>query len=146
MKKLKLIPPVPPEKKAPEIVKPTGYESPIGWWSVSTDGDCEGRSTRQLGEYYGHVAEIAFHLADKAMYDIGFHPIRIGVKGKRQTYQATRDKVWIQLGIDSKTWDMTPEARAKWFEIWLDCPDDIDVAGSTAGCSYFGAVHLTLKK
>lgn len=145
MKKLKLIPPVPPEKKI-EIVKPTGYESPIGWWSVSTDGDCEGRSTRQLGEYYGHVAEIAFHLANKAMYDIEFTPIRIGTKGERQTYQATASKVWIQLGIGSGTWDMTPERRAKWFESWLDCPEDIEVVGSTAGCTYYAAAHLTLKQ
>lgn len=145
MKKLKLIPPVPPEKKI-EIVKPTGFESPIGWWKVETEGDCEGRSIKQLGEYYGHVAEIAFHLADKVCYALQFKPIRIGTKGVRQTYQATRNKVWISLSIDSKTWDMTPEMRAKWFESWLDCPEDVDVVDSTAGCTYYAAVHLTLKQ
>lgn len=145
MKKLKLLPPIPPEQK--EVVfEPTGYESPIGWWSVQTEGDCEGRSIRILGDWYGHVAEIAFHLADKACYSIHFEPIRIGQSGTRVTLRASSDKIWIQLGINSKTWDMTPERRAGWFEKWLDCSEDVEVVGSLLGCTYYASAHLTLKK
>src|SRR6218665_1915533 len=101
--KLKLTRPVEPKLKIQKTT--TGYESPIGWWNVTTEGDCEGRSVTQLGDFYGHVAEIAFHLADKNYYSLQFRAILNRPAGKRITLQATKDKVWISLGIESGTWD-----------------------------------------
>lgn len=46
-----------------------------GTWSVTTEGDEEGRSIRQLGNYTGYVDEIALHLANKCYYTLEFHPI-----------------------------------------------------------------------
>lgn len=43
-----------------------------GTWKVTTDGDCEGRSTRQLGIHEGYLEDIAFALAPQAMYDLTF--------------------------------------------------------------------------
>ena len=65
-----------------------GYDSlakynPIGWWNVSTEGDCEGRSTDQLGTHYGHVAEIAFALRKKSGYSLRFEPSKRLQRGKK---------------------------------------------------------------
>jgi hypothetical protein len=43
-----------------------------GIWVVTTEGDCEGKSTKTLGCYRGFVDEIAFRLADKAYYALTF--------------------------------------------------------------------------
>ncbi|MFA5186530.1 MAG: hypothetical protein WC551_08660 [Patescibacteria group bacterium] len=49
-------------------------DSPTGWWEVSTDGDCEGKSTNNLGLHYGHIGDIALALAGAAMYSLYFKP------------------------------------------------------------------------
>jgi hypothetical protein len=33
--------------------------TPVGWWNVTTEGDVEGRSIKQLGNHYGHLAAVA---------------------------------------------------------------------------------------
>lgn len=134
--------------KKNSIGKIPKYSSPIGWWKVTTDGDCEGRSTTQLGNYYGHVAEIAFYLADKAMYDIKFEPLIDAPAPKEiSTYTATKDSVWIQLGIESGTWNLPSSTREDWFRKWLQISKPaVTIQGSLPNCSYFGAVHLSLPK
>jgi hypothetical protein len=122
------------------------YSSPIGWWKVTTEGDCEGRTTEQLGQHYGHVAEIAFHLADKSCYKLMFAP----VKGLEQppgnvTYVAKKHSVWISLDVDSNTWGMSADQRAKWFEKWLNVTDPkIECKGSYGGATYYAGCHLKL--
>jgi hypothetical protein len=46
--------------------------SPIDFWNVTTEGDCEGRSTTHLGCYQGHFADIAFALRKKCYYTLNF--------------------------------------------------------------------------
>ena len=36
------------------------YKNPYGIWIVTTEGDCEGRSTRHLGVFQGYIDDIAF--------------------------------------------------------------------------------------
>lgn len=48
-----------------------------GLWQVSTEGDCEGRSTRNLGVWEGFIDDIALHLADKVMYNLWITPVDI---------------------------------------------------------------------
>lgn len=43
-----------------------------GVWAVSTEGDEEGKTFKDLGIYEGYIDEIAFALADKAMYELYF--------------------------------------------------------------------------
>ncbi len=50
-------------------------KSPIGIWHFTTEGDCEGRSTKDLGIHEGHVGEIALKLASLAFYSINAKPI-----------------------------------------------------------------------
>lgn len=48
------------------------YEQAYGTWKVTTEGDCEGRSIRDLGTYTGYLDEMAFALADKCCYSLQF--------------------------------------------------------------------------
>ena len=126
------------------IRRQTGFESPIGWWKVDTEGDCEGRSTRQLGEHFGHVAEIALHLADQAGYTIQFHPILNRAPCKRVMLQAARNRVWISLDIQSNTWGMDHETRAKWIGNWMDC-DQVVAKPTNGHAHYYAGTFLELK-
>ena len=75
------------------------YTKPYGTWEVSTDGDCEGKSTRELGTHTGYLDDIAFALADKAMYGLNFKKVN-----KLNLKKQTRKSVHIQLDIESGTW------------------------------------------
>lgn len=87
------------------------YQNTYGTWRVTTEGDVEGRSTRQLGTFEGHLDEIAKVLADKACYSLNFKSVAPVIqlpKPKREL-----EKVSVQFDIDSKTWDMGMEKRAE---------------------------------
>jgi hypothetical protein len=124
------------------------YSSPLGWWSVSTEGDCEGRTTTQLGTFYGHVAEIAFSLADKVCYSLKFKEWRDDVAGpkERPKYNATKKSVWISLESDSNTCGMDSESRAIWMEKWMNITDPKVYVRDTdaGGARYYAAVFLSL--
>lgn len=51
-------------------------------YKVTTEGDCEGRSRRDLGIWEGNISNIAFHLADKMVYSLTFEPIAINKPNK----------------------------------------------------------------
>lgn len=143
-----------PVLKAPIAApaKPKFPVSPIGWWNVTTEGDEEGRSTKQLGDYYGHIAEIAFHLADKCFYTLQFreskklwsepcdeHGDAINFK-----YYAKSKNVWISFDIASDTWNLTPERRAVWVDKFLNA-EGITVTGRSEYATYYAGAYLTLK-
>lgn len=46
-----------------------------GTWRVSTEADVEGRSMKNLGDFTGHIDEIALHLADQCYYTLWFERI-----------------------------------------------------------------------
>jgi hypothetical protein len=71
-----------------------------GTWEVTTEGDCEGRSTSHLGTYTGYVDEIALHLANKCEYKLTFKKV-----GDKRNLKPTGTEVHIGFDIDSKTWD-----------------------------------------
>lgn len=48
-----------------------------GTFRVTTEGDCEGRTTKDLGVFTGFIDEIAFHLANKVFYQLIFQRIEI---------------------------------------------------------------------
>jgi hypothetical protein len=91
---------------------PGDYTNPLGWWQVSTEGDVEGRSTRDLGTFYGYLDEIARVLSSKAYYALRFRKIRnmdLPAQGGEP-----RPKVDISFDIDSNTWDMPADRRAEY--------------------------------
>lgn len=144
--KLNILPPI-PAAKAPPCAKMEvpNYNSPLGWWQVTTEGDCEERTTKHLGKHYGHVAEIALFLADKCFYTLNFVP-RLGEKpSERPIYRATRKSVWISLGIGSKTWGMNHAERATWIAQWMDANKDIQVWQNDGRSWYFAGVYITMR-
>ena len=48
-----------------------------GLWQVSTEGDCEGRTVKNLGIWEGFIDDIALHLADKVMYNLWITPAEV---------------------------------------------------------------------
>lgn len=80
------------------------FMTPNALWQVTTEGDCEGRSTRNLGIYRGNWYDIALHLADKCCYSLNFKLIDESKFTLPKTY--TRDKVDVSfndcIGIPTK--------------------------------------------
>lgn len=88
------------------------YTNPYGTWEVTTEGDCEGRSTRSLGVYVGNLDDIAFALAEKCFYSLEFTKINTEIP----TPTKALDEVTVSLNIASNTWKMSAEDRIKYFE------------------------------
>lgn len=93
------------------------YTDPVGWWKVTTEGDCEGRSTKDYGTHYGHAAEVIARL-----YVNGLTPF-YGYKLKKVPEPLTETDVGpekligkefhFNLDIESLTWDMNNEQIAR---------------------------------
>jgi hypothetical protein len=96
------------KKIEPEIKINEHYLEPYGLWKVTTEGDCEGRTIKNIGVYKGFIDEIALYLADQSCYSLKFKKLKqesmiIGAKTMRA--------VNVVLDIDSKTWDLNAEER-----------------------------------
>lgn len=89
--------------------------SPVGLWRVTTEGDCEGRTTRQLGVYDGHIADIAARLADRVYYSLTFCP----GEPTEDLPTPSHAVVSVCLDIGSGTWAMTKEERTAFFSAWM---------------------------
>jgi len=143
--KLKLLPPIEdsqpkdPFKGLPKHIWFAMGCSPVRWWDVSKSYD---RTVTQLGTYYGHLAEIAFHLANKGGYGLKFTRSKLGAPAERPVYQATGKRVWVSLEIDSGTWDLSWDDRAAWFRKWLDTPDVSVYSSSNDGNTRYHASSL----
>jgi hypothetical protein len=87
-----------------------------GFWKVTTEGDCEGRSTTNLGTYEGYLDDIAFALANKAMYGLKF--TAIDPHGLKELH-AKATKIQISLDIETGTWDMKGKERVEYFRKML---------------------------
>jgi hypothetical protein len=76
-------------------------DSPVGWWKVTTEGDCEGKTTKQLGTHYGHVAEIAFSIAEGRGYSLCFEKGKepSGVYGSTEEHHKKRQIVTKNTNI-----------------------------------------------
>lgn len=49
---------------------------------VKTEGDCEGRTTQNLGIWEGSISDIALHLADKCIYSLQFEKVVFNKPGR----------------------------------------------------------------
>lgn len=100
------------------------YDSTYGLWKVETEGDCEGRTKKDIGIYKGYVDEIALHLADKCLYSLMFTKLNIKHKEK---YVPVSDKVNICFNIDSNTWNMNSIDRVNEMKTFFaDRPCEIE--------------------
>ena len=87
-----------------------------GTWTVTTEGDVEGRTTRNLGTFTGFLDEIAFHLAHKCYYSLKFKPAE-----EVKEFVPKKHKVNVMLDIESGTWDskLGSDGRIQYFEKML---------------------------
>jgi hypothetical protein len=119
---------------------PHSYTSSFGLWHVdSLSGDCEGRSTRDLGIHGGHIDEIAKRLAGQCYYGLRFRPA-IPKEKPELPKPKKRGKVHISLGIESGTWpsDMSKEERVQFFrELFQDRP--VEISDGT----YYSTVEMS---
>ena len=114
----------------------TNYDKAEAFWKVTTEGDCEGRTTRDLGVHFGFLDDIAFALADKCYYSLCFKlidPMQMDVPKK--------NKVNISLDIDSGTWDMSSEARVAFVSKLLKDRDTM-----VKDCNYYASVEISMGK
>ena len=93
------------------------YTKPYGIWKVTTEGDEEGRTTRELGVYEGYVDEIAFNLRRMAGYGLTFHKLS-DKKPEGYASYCHREgaQSHISFDIDSKTWDMSKQGQVAYFQ------------------------------
>jgi hypothetical protein len=89
----------------------------FGTWKVTTEGDCEGRTTRDLGTHEGYLDEIAFALADRAYYGLRFSQAK---PAKLDTKKPTGVSVPVSLDIETGTWDLSGSERVKYFKKLLE--------------------------
>lgn len=115
-------------------------ESSYGYWKVTTEGDVEGRSTRDLGTFRGHIDEIAFHLADKCFYSLRFSPIE--EKDLIPEFNINRVEVNISFDINTGTWDMGSLQRVEYMKEVLKDRTDVEVEEG----NYYSSIKLVSKK
>ena len=111
------------------------YPSSYGKWEVTTEGDVEGRSTRHLGTFEGHLDDIAFKLANQCYYSLQFK--LIPSENHISNMRKVRASVSVSLDIDSGTWDLSKEQRIYFFRNLLKGRDVIVKEGQ-----YFASVIL----
>jgi hypothetical protein len=102
-----------------------------GTWNVTTEGDVEGRTTRQLGTHTGFIDDIAFKLADQACYGLQFRPVD---PGKIEKSNRTGTRVQVSLDIESGTWGMNGPARVAYFKKMLEGRDTFVGLGQYYAC------------
>ena len=153
--KLKLIRAVAPVQKKSILNK--WADSPVGWWNVTTEGDVEGHTTKQLGIHYGHVAEIAFSL-ECTGYSLRFEKANepSGASGL-SNHHIVRQAIAKTVNITLPPFDLVkpfntrplpqhqPPRRLPGHHLalvigdWLDCPEV-----NIRLCKYHGAYTLEL--
>lgn len=78
----------------------------INTWHVSTEGDCEGRTTKNLGVHTGLITEIAKKLSGEAYYALDFKET---IPDSERKFKAPRDQVDIRISSKNGYNDVSPE-------------------------------------
>lgn len=81
--------------KQTQVISYTNYNTPRGWWRVTTEGDCEGKSIKDLGIYEGYIDDIAKNLSQSAFYALHFEALEPQIVSKRTA--SSRDSVEISI-------------------------------------------------
>ena len=102
-----------------------------GTWHVTTEGDCEGRSTRDLGTHTGNIDDIAFALASQAYYGLHFNSVNPTIlKGR----EPTKSKVEVSLDIGISQLDINKNDRVEYFKRMLRGRDVTVKPGTYYAC------------
>lgn len=99
------------------------YTNSYGTWKVTTEGDCEGKSTKNLGVYVGYLDDIAFALADQCFYSLRFTKVCTDIPIPK----SAKEKVNVSLDIESNTWNMDEKERVEYFRRLLCGRDNVTI-------------------
>lgn len=97
-----------------EFKKP--YDKAYGFWHVTTEGDCEGRSITDLGVFEGNIDTIALALADRCYYYTLYFT---AVDPTAYDKAPKKDEINISIYGASGMYDMTKEERLD--AMWHAC-------------------------
>lgn len=89
---------------------PIEYTAPEQLWEITTEGDCEGRTVKELGTHKGYLVDLAARFADQACYTLYFKAVE--AKTLPECKELPVDGVAVALDIKSTTWDLNPQQRA----------------------------------
>lgn len=78
-------------------------DTAVGWWKITTEGDCEGKTTRDVAIAFGHLGDLALKYANKAMYGLHFEPAVALTEDAAEVAN-------VQLAIGSGTWTKNNDA------------------------------------
>lgn len=112
----------------------TKYDSPRATWHVTTEGDCEGKTTKDLGVHHGSLPDIALALAPSAFYSLQFKQMYV----TQWSEVMPAESVNVSFAIESGTWDMPSAQRVTWFRELLHGFDKVCVSES----KYYACVKL----
>lgn len=108
--------------------------NPYGVWEVTTEGDCEGRSTKRLGRHEGNIFDIAKSLGSQSFYSLNFK--RVGYLDVALINQPKKQKdVHITINDNGKRIDDITK-------IMKSAPEDVIVGQS----NYHSCVKITYNK
>lgn len=112
------------------IHKPT---SAYGLWRVTTEGDVEGRTVRDLGVHEGWLDEIAFALAEDCYYSLRF--INLDPQAFHGLKRISKKTVNVSFEFSGS---MGASERKKYVtELLKDRPNV-----TVEDCNYYGSVRL----
>lgn len=100
---------------------------PYGMWRVTTEGDCEGRSVRDLGVYEGFFDEVALRLADKSYYSLTLTPVEPVIASKMPELGLS---VVARLNVDQRQAPTADSTRRFFSEFLASRPVNITKASS----------------
>ena len=114
------------------------YDTSYGLWKVTTEGDCEGKTIKNLGIYEGNISDIAFYLKNKCEYSLEFTPVQVTkIDSCDVTHYGCVD---VSLDINSETWKMSPEDRVNYFKVLLNTENRENVTVQPG--QYYASVRL----
>lgn len=91
------------------LLKPP-YDNVCGVWVVTTEGDLEGRTRKDLGIHAGYIDDIAKELACSCYYSLHFEYV-----GEYRELDNDKEikEVNVMFSIESGLWDADPDELAE---------------------------------
>jgi hypothetical protein len=85
------------------------YNKVWGLWKVTTEGDVEGKTIKDLGIHKGFIDVIASNLAPSCFYSLRFTSVDVN---EYPEYKACKS---VEVSLDHKSglWDVKPSERVK---------------------------------
>lgn len=101
-------------------------------WKITTEFDENGCNTCELGYFTGNPVDIAFKLADKALYTLFFTEVK---PNEIQNFEPTKESVAMRFTYGSKYYKNTVSDKTKLFENLIQ-ERPVEIARNVQGNDY----------